>query len=188
MCGIVGYIGKEQATPILLEGLAALEYRGYDSAGVVVLNNNHATRVRRVGPVAILKEALESNPLHGMVGIGHTRWATHGEPNERNAHPHTDCQERFYIVHNGIIENYKELRTVLQQKGHTISSDTDTELVAHLWEDFARVSGDTKTAFFDTIRAIDGAYALVGIDVQDPEVVYASRQSSPLVIDRKSVV
>lgn len=182
MCGIVGYIGKQQAVPILLEGLAALEYRGYDSAGVVVVDNAQAERVRRVGPVAMLRNALVETPVHGSVGIGHTRWATHGEPNEKNAHPHVDCSGRYYIVHNGIIENYKELRTILRQKGHDIVSDTDTELVAHLWEDFARVSGDTKTAFFDTIRAIDGAYALVGIDVSDPDIVYASRQSSPLVI------
>jgi glucosamine--fructose-6-phosphate aminotransferase (isomerizing) len=181
MCGIVGYVGKNQALPVLLDGLAALEYRGYDSAGVAIFSEEKATRLRKVGPVAVLKEAAKDG-IMGSIGIGHTRWATHGEPNEVNAHPHADCNEAFFIVHNGIIENYKELRQVLIEKGHTILSETDTELVAHLWEDFVKETGDIKTGFFNTVRAIKGAYALVGVAACDPSVIYASRLSSPMVI------
>lgn len=181
MCGIVGYVGRQQALPVLLDGLAALEYRGYDSAGVAIFADDNTTRLRKVGPVSVLKEAA-MNGITGGIGIGHTRWATHGEPNETNAHPHADCNEAFFIVHNGIIENYKELRQVLKEKGHTILSDTDTELVAHLWEDFAKETGDIKTGFFETVRSIQGAYALVGVAKSDPSTIYASRLSSPMVI------
>ena len=129
MCGIVGYIGKKQAAPILLDGLEKLEYRGYDSAGLAVVDNEgHMTRVRRLGKVQMLAQAVEEQPLHGGTGIAHTRWATHGEPSESNAHPHVS--EHIAVVHNGIIENHEPLRALLQSRGYVFVSETDTEVIA----------------------------------------------------------
>ncbi len=127
MCGIVGYIGKEQSLPILLNGLKALEYRGYDSAGVAIGDKGTITIKKAVGQVKVLESSLATDhPIQGTIGIGHTRWATHGVPNELNAHPHSDCKGRIAVVHNGIIENYKELKTYLENHGHIFRSDTDT--------------------------------------------------------------
>ena len=135
MCGIVGYIGKREAAPVLLNGLSRLEYRGYDSAGVVIQNGKGLVTRKVAGRVAGLQTLLASAPANGTSGIGHTRWATHGAPNQVNAHPHTDCTGRIALVHNGIIENADALRTHLERKGHTFRTDTDTEVVVHLIED-----------------------------------------------------
>ncbi len=183
MCGIVGYIGKEEALPILINGLKALEYRGYDSAGVAVFSKNGIKEKKTVGQVDVLEKALGSGEdFKGNLGIAHTRWATHGVPSEANAHPHNDCSKRVFLVHNGIIENYKELKNYLAGRGHTFKSETDTESVAHLIEDFLKEGKDFKTALFDTLKMIKGAYALAIVDANDPEILYATRLSSPLVI------
>ncbi len=183
MCGIVGYIGKEKSLPILINGLKALEYRGYDSAGVVVLSNNKIVVKKSVGQVKVLEKALKNDiDLVSHLGIGHTRWATHGIPNETNTHPHSDCEGRVFVVHNGIIENYKELKEYLQNRGHNFLSDTDTEIVPHLIEDFLKSGKDFDTALLDALKMIKGAYAFAVIDSKNPNTLYAVRLSSPLVI------
>ena len=183
MCGIVSYIGKEEALPILINGLKALEYRGYDSAGVAVFSKNKVSEKKTVGQVEILEKAVNSiADFKGGLGIAHTRWATHGAPSEANAHPHNDCSRRVFLVHNGIIENYKELKKYLADRGHIFKSETDTESVAHLIEDFLKEDKDFKTALFDTLKMIKGAYALAVVDADNPEILYAAKLSSPLVI------
>ena len=183
MCGIVSYIGKEEALPILINGLKALEYRGYDSAGVAVFSKNGIRDKKTVGQVAVLEKALSNEiDFKGNLGIAHTRWATHGAPSEANAHPHNDCSRRVFLVHNGIIENYKELKKYLADRGHIFKSETDTESVAHLIEDFLKEDKDFKTALFDTLKMIKGAYALAVVDADNPEILYAAKLSSPLVI------
>src|SRR5688572_6453211 len=134
MCGIVGYVGTRDAVPVIIEGLRRLEYRGYDSAGIAVVNDGKLLRRRSVGKLKELEESLRADPLHGAYGVGHTRWATHGRPSEENAHPHQDCQGKIVVVHNGIIENYLELKARLQAAGHKFVTQTDTEIVAHLVE------------------------------------------------------
>ena len=134
MCGIIGYIGSKQVVPILIDGLRRLEYRGYDSAGVAVVRDGAIDLRRSAGKLARLEEVIESTPIEGDYGIGHTRWATHGRPTEENAHPHRDCTGRIVVVHNGIIENYLDLKQQLQKEGHTFVTETDTEIVAHLVE------------------------------------------------------
>src|SRR6185437_15885112 len=134
MCGIVGYIGPKEASGILIEGLRRLEYRGYDSAGVAVLNGAAIELRRSPGKLGLLEELLKKQPVHGTLGLGHTRWATHGRPSEENAHPHTCCQDNIVVVHNGIIENYVELKKQLTEEGHSFKSQTDTEVLAHLIE------------------------------------------------------
>lgn len=181
MCGIVGYIGKKEAAPILFIGLSALEYRGYDSAGIAILNRK-ITHLREKGYVQKLKKQSATKKLHGTLGIGHTRWATHGEPSAKNAHPHYDCSKRVSVVHNGIIENFQVLKTYLQKKGHRFVSDTDTEVVAHLIEDFLRKSNDFKKALFNALEVIKGTYAFAILDAENKNAFYAARQSSPLVI------
>lgn len=185
MCGIIGYIGKNDPLPSLIDGLKALEYRGYDSAGVAVLSKNGVRTTKTLGRVSVLEEALareKDGSFAGMLGIGHTRWATHGVPSEENAHPHTDCSGCVFVVHNGIIENYKDLKKYLEGRGHLFKSDTDTEVVPHLIEDFLNTGKDFYTSLFDTLKMIKGAYALAVIDAKDPGVLYAARFSSPLVI------
>lgn len=183
MCGIVGYIGKEKSLPILINGLKALEYRGYDSAGVAVLSNNKIAVTKSVGQVKTLEKALKNDiDLVSHLGIGHTRWATHGTPNETNAHPHSDCEGRIFVVHNGIIENYKELKEYLQTRGHHFLSDTDTEIVPHLIEDFLKGGENFNTALLDALKMIKGAYAFALIDSKNPDTLYAVRFSSPLVV------
>lgn len=183
MCGIVGYIGKEEALPILINGLKALEYRGYDSAGIAVLSKSGVKEKKSVGQVDVLEKATgNGTDFNGSLGIAHTRWATHGAPSEANAHPHSDCSRRVFLVHNGIIENYKELKNYLSDRGHIFKSETDTESVAHLIEDFLKGSKDFKTALFDTLKMIRGAYALAIIDANNPQTLYAAKLSSPLVI------
>lgn len=183
MCGIVGYIGKEEALPILINGLKALEYRGYDSAGVAVLSKSGIREKKSVGQVDVLEKAIgDGANFKGELGIAHTRWATHGAPSEANAHPHSDCSKRVFLVHNGIIENYKELKNYLENRGHIFKSETDTESVAHLIEDFLKDGKDFKTALFDALKMIKGAYALAIVDANNPETLYAAKLSSPLVI------
>ncbi|MEK7582064.1 MAG: glutamine--fructose-6-phosphate transaminase (isomerizing) [Patescibacteria group bacterium] len=184
MCGIIGYIGENKSLPILINGLKALEYRGYDSAGIAILTTNNKLEVRKtVGQVKVLEKSLENESnFDGHLGIGHTRWATHGAPNELNAHPHNDCSKRASVVHNGIIENYKELKEYLQNQGHNFLSETDTEIVPHLIENFLNSGKDFDTALFDTLKMIKGAYALAIIDSKNPEILYAAKLSSPLVI------
>jgi glutamine---fructose-6-phosphate transaminase (isomerizing) len=180
MCGIVGYVGGKRATDILLGGLARLEYRGYDSAGVAVINEGTMTVARRVGKLVNLSDAIAARPVPGSTGIGHTRWATHGKPSEENAHPHTDCSGRIAVVHNGIIENYSELREELASAGHILRSETDTETVAHLIESY--FEGDLLAAVCKAIKRLDGSYALAIVHLDAPDTVMAARKDSPLII------
>jgi len=183
MCGIIGYIGKEKSLPILINGLKALEYRGYDSAGVAIFSDNKIEVIKSVGHVKALEKLLEGDTgFEGHLGIGHTRWATHGIPDESNAHPHGDCSKRIFVVHNGIIENYKELKEYLENRGHDFLSETDTEVIPHLIEDILKEEKDFSTAFFNTLKMIRGAYAIAIIDSKNPETLYTARLSSPLVI------
>ena len=184
MCGIVGYVGSKNATPLLMEGLKRLEYRGYDSAGVAILQKDGALAVRkRVGRLANLEEALEALPLAGGLGIGHTRWATHGEPSEINSHPHLDCTGSIAVVHNGIIENYLALRTELEAKGHVFKSQTDTEVIPHLIEEILKGGGKSSAeAVREALRRAQGAYALGMVFRDEPGVLYAARCGSPLIV------
>lgn len=187
MCGIVGYIGKKSAIPVLVDGLKRLEYRGYDSAGLVVLNEKEHARARALGKVVNLEAASQSIPeaLKGAsVGIAHTRWATHGKPSEGNAHPHTDCQQKFWVVHNGIIENYQQLKKELSQGGHVFTSETDTEVFAHLLEDIYRTSKEKK--LFNIVREglarITGTFGIAVVSDYEPDVIVVARRSSPLLL------
>ncbi len=180
MCGIVGYAGPSVASDVLLSGLARLEYRGYDSAGVAVVENERLEVVRRVGKLRNLVSAVDERPLSGTLGIGHTRWATHGGPSEENAHPHLDCTGRIAVVHNGIIENYAELRDELAATGHILRSETDTETVAHLIEAF--YDGDLADAVSRAVRKLNGSYAIAVIHLDEPGVIVAARRDSPLII------
>jgi glucosamine--fructose-6-phosphate aminotransferase (isomerizing) len=179
MCGIVGYVGPDEALPIVLEGLRRLEYRGYDSAGVALLDSELAV-VRKAGKLAELeRELAERGAPAGTVGVGHTRWATHGEPSDRNAHPHVDCSGRIAVIHNGIIENFRELRQALEKRGHRLDSDTDTEAVAHLIEE---KGGRLVDAVRATVRELRGAYALVVCSLDEPDAIVGVKVSSPLVV------
>ena len=184
MCGIVGYVGPKNAVPLLIEGLKRLEYRGYDSAGVAVRQVDGALAVcKRVGRLANLEEALEAHPIAGGLGIGHTRWATHGEPSEVNSHPHLDGTGNIAVVHNGIIENYLVLRMELEAKGHVFKSQTDTEVIPHLIEEILKGGGKTPLAAIrEALQAARGAYALGIVFRDQPEVFYAARCGSPLII------
>jgi glutamine---fructose-6-phosphate transaminase (isomerizing) len=186
MCGIIGYLGDRQATPILMESLKRLEYRGYDSAGVAVLEeakkgSAQLTSVTKSeAKVDTLIEKLNANMPTGKLGIGHTRWATHGKPTYVNAHPHTDCNGRIFVVHNGIIENFAELKAELQAEGHEFTSDTDTEVVPHLIE--ANYKGDFLAAVRAALKRITGAYALAMFSTDDPEILVGARLNAPLVV------
>lgn len=182
MCGIVGAVAERSVTPILLEGLRRLEYRGYDSAGIAVLDNdNNISRVRRVGKVQELSTALDSEPIRGVLGIAHTRWATHGEPSEKNAHPHI-CNDHVAIVHNGIIENHSELREIQSKNGFQFTSETDTEVAVHQVEHYLNAGKDLMDAVRSAVADFDGAYALGVISKQDNNRLIATRRGSPLVI------
>lgn len=180
MCGIVGYLGNNEAAPILVEGLKKLEYRGYDSAGIAVNNGQDINITRKTGKLEKLAEAVEVNPPQGVVGIGHTRWATHGKPSDENAHPHSDCSGEFVIVHNGIIENYLSLKEELIDEGHKFTSETDTEVLAHLLEKY--YDGDLVKAVRKVITRIEGAYAFVAYTKHEPNRLVAVREDSPLII------
>lgn len=180
MCGIVGFTGSVEAKNILLEGLKRLEYRGYDSAGIAVYNGHSIEVVRRLGKVSELVGAVGEQDCKGFCGIGHTRWATHGSPSERNAHPHTSCANDIAVVHNGIIENFAELREELTERGHCFSSDTDTEVVAHLIED--AYDGDLLRAVQKATSRLIGAYGLAVIAEEDPRTIVVTRKASPIVL------
>jgi glucosamine--fructose-6-phosphate aminotransferase (isomerizing) len=180
MCGIVGYVGKREAVPIILEGLRRLEYRGYDSAGVAVVNDGNLLRRRAVGKLCNLEDSLKAEPLSGAFGVGHTRWATHGRPSEENAHPHVDCTGSLVVVHNGIIENYLPLKARLQKEGHRFVTQTDTEVVAHLVE--SHFKGSLDEAARAALEELEGIYALVLLHKDDPQKLVAARQGPPLVV------
>src|SRR4026209_2242843 len=181
MCGIIGYIGGKQLVPILIDGLRRLEYRGYDSAGVAVVHNGTIELRRSAGKLARLEEVIATHPLEGEYGIGHTRWATHGRPTEENAHPHRDCTGRIVVVHNGIIENYLELKQQLQREGHTFVTETDTEIVAHLVEREMRDDG-LENAVRRALVYLRGMFAIVLVSVEDPEKIVAVRNGPPIVV------
>ncbi|HWY47546.1 MAG TPA: glutamine--fructose-6-phosphate transaminase (isomerizing) [Bryobacteraceae bacterium] len=181
MCGIVGYIGNRKAVPIILDGLRRLEYRGYDSAGIAVLNGDNHLSVRRAsGKLRNLEEAIRVNPLDGPYGIGHTRWATHGRPTEENAHPHRDCTGDIVVVHNGIVENYLQLKHQLQLEGHKFCTETDTEVIAHLVEKY--YDGNLEDASRKTVKELSGVFALAIIASSDPNKIVAARSGPPVVI------
>ncbi len=180
MCGIIGYVGKKPATPILLEGLHRLEYRGYDSSGMVVLNHQGVNLIKSVGDISSLEERLEGRRLEGSCGIAHTRWATHGAPSEVNTHPHMDCKDEIYLVHNGIIENYRELKENLIKEGHRFRSETDTEVLAHLIERY--YNGNLEEATRQALFRVRGTYGLAVISRREPNKIVAARHGSPLLI------
>ncbi len=185
MCGIVGYVGKKEAMPILMDGLKNLEYRGYDSAGLMILGGTKARVVKAVGKVSRLEDKIaHSGEFPGTIGIAHSRWATHGQVTETNAHPHGDCKKKIYIVHNGIIENYKELKIALVKEGHVFRSGTDTEVLAHLIEE-AQKRGKKlplEEAVRVALRKVRGTYGLVAFDTREPTKIVAARNFSPLIV------
>jgi glutamine---fructose-6-phosphate transaminase (isomerizing) len=181
MCGIVGYIGPRKAVPIILDGLKRLEYRGYDSAGIAVLEDGGVLSVRRAqGKLRNLEDALRLSPIEGSYGIGHTRWATHGRPTEENAHPHRDCHGDIVVVHNGIVENYLSLKHQLESEGHRFCTETDTEVIAHLVE--KHYDGNLENAVRDAVRQLTGVFALSVISRKDPHKIVAARQGPPVVV------
>ncbi|TAE97424.1 MAG: glutamine--fructose-6-phosphate transaminase (isomerizing), partial [Runella slithyformis] len=183
MCGIVAYVGHQEAYPLIIKGLKRLEYRGYDSSGVALLNGEGLKVYKKKGKVADLENELKAQELHATIGIGHTRWATHGEPNDRNAHPHYSQNKKLAIIHNGIIENYAVIKQALAKKGHQFSSDTDTEVLVHFIEDLQESVGcGLEEAVRLALQEVVGAYAIVVMDANDPTQLIAARKSSPLVI------
>ncbi|EKE02975.1 MAG: hypothetical protein ACD_20C00300G0003 [uncultured bacterium] len=182
MCGIVGYIGSKPVIPILLNGLSNLEYRGYDSAGIAVYNEDRVETYKASGKLGNLKELISNNSDKHKIGIGHIRWATHGIPNETNAHPHTSCCKKIALVHNGIIENYKELKEELISKGHVFKSQTDTETIAHLIEESLKTNSNITTAVREALKKVQGAYA-IGVVYEDaPDTLVAARKHAPLIV------
>jgi len=182
VCGIVGYIGPKHVVPLILDGLKRLEYRGYDSAGIAVVQENGKVELRRApGKLHNLEESIRITPLGGVYGIGHTRWATHGRPTEENAHPHRDCTGEIVVVHNGIIENYLELKKQLIEEGHKFITETDTEIIAHLIEKFSK-GISLEEAVLKTVKVMSGAYALVALSTRDPNKIVAARLGPPIVV------
>src|SRR5256884_346370 len=183
MCGIVGYVGNKQVVPVILDGLRKLEYRGYDSAGIAVVDENHHLDIRRAkGKLRNLEEAIRLKPLDGTYGIGHTRWATHGRPTEENAHPHRDCTGRVVVVHNGIIENYLQLKDRLRKSDHRFVTETDTEVVAHLIEEYLKAGDSFEKAVRRAVSDLHGIFALSIINADEPDMIIAVRQGPPVVI------
>ena len=188
MCGIVGYVGKKRVVPVILEGLRKLEYRGYDSAGIAVSGNGEGLQIRRAeGKLRNLEEVIRLKPIDGTYGIGHTRWATHGRPTEENAHPHRDCTGRVVVVHNGIIENYLSLKRKLVEEGHQFTTETDTEIIAHLVEKhFLKTSNGHRPSLEEavrkTVKELTGVFALAVISVDEPNKIVAARNGPPAVI------
>ena len=184
MCGIVGYIGNREAYPILIKGLQRLEYRGYDSAGVAILNSQNDLNVyKRKGKVSELVAFAKDKDTTGIIGIGHTRWATHGEPNDVNSHPHYSQSQNLVMIHNGIIENYASIKEGLKKRGHVFLSQTDTEVLAHLIEDIQKHEGmKLGHAVQAALKQVIGAYAIVVMDKNDPTTLVAAKKGSPMVI------
>jgi glucosamine--fructose-6-phosphate aminotransferase (isomerizing) len=182
MCGIVGYVGKREACSILMSGLKRLEYRGYDSAGIALAKNGHINIEKEKGKISNLENELKNGKMEGMLGIAHTRWATHGEPSKLNAHPHTDSDEKIVLVHNGIIENYSSLKQILMDKGHKFKTDTDTEIIAHLIEEFYKNGTSFDEAFRAALLEIEGTYGIAMISLHEPGKLFAARKGSPLVV------
>ena len=188
MCGIVGYVGKKQVVPVIIEGLKKLEYRGYDSAGIAVAGNGEGLQIRRAeGKLRNLEEAIRNKPLDGTYGIGHTRWATHGRPTEENAHPHRDCTGKIVVVHNGIVENYLSLKKRLIDEGHKFTTETDTEIVAHLIERNYLKTGNghrpsLEEAVRKSVKELTGVFALVVISTDEPNKILAARNGPPVVV------
>jgi glutamine---fructose-6-phosphate transaminase (isomerizing) len=183
MCGIVGYIGPKKVVPVIIEGLRKLEYRGYDSAGIAVVTKDGKLEIRRApGKLRNLEEVIQKSPIEGTYGIGHTRWATHGRPTEENAHPHRDCSGQIVVVHNGIIENYLELKELLQREGHRFVTETDTEVVAHLVEKNSQGGVPLEEAVRKSLRELRGIYSLVFLSARDPHKIVAARIGPPSVI------
>ena len=188
MCGIVGYVGKKSVVPVIIEGLRRLEYRGYDSAGIAVGNGGDGLDIRRAeGKLRNLEEAIKQKPLNGTYGIGHTRWATHGRPTEENAHPHRDCTGKIVVVHNGIVENYLSLKKKLVEEGHKFTTETDTEIIAHLVEKFFYKTGNghrpsLEEAVRQTIKQLSGVFAIAVICTDDPTKIVAARNGPPAVV------
>ena len=181
MCGIVGYVGDQPLLPVLIEGLRKLEYRGYDSAGVAVVRLGELDIRRSAGKLANLENVIAAHPIVGEYGISHTRWATHGRPTEENAHPHRDCRGRIVVVHNGIIENYLELKRMLIAEGHTFVTETDTEVVAHLIEKLWKGDG-LAAAVRRALPHLRALFALVLISADDPDTIVAVRNGPPVVV------
>ena len=181
MCGIIGYIGPKDVVPVLIDGLRRLEYRGYDSAGVAVVRDGTVSLRRSAGKLSNLEDIIESSPILGDYGVGHTRWATHGRPTEENAHPHRDCTGKIVVVHNGIIENYLDLKQELQRQGHVFTTETDTEIVAHLVERETKDDG-LENAVRRALMLMRGLFALVLISADDPEKIVAVRNGPPIVV------
>jgi glutamine---fructose-6-phosphate transaminase (isomerizing) len=181
MCGIIGYIGSKPVVPVLLDGLRRMEYRGYDSAGVALVGHDGITLRRSAGKLANLETTIQMDPLDGLYGVGHTRWATHGRPTEENAHPHRDCTGRIVVVHNGIIENYLELKKELQDQGHKFTTETDTEIVAHLVEREMKRDG-LENAVRRALKVMRGMFAIVLVSADDPEKIVAVRNGPPIVV------
>ena len=182
MCGIVGYIGPKAVVPLVIDGLRRLEYRGYDSAGIAVVGQNCKLEIRRAsGKLKNLEDLLGKSPIEGVYGLGHTRWATHGRPTEENAHPHRDCTGEIVVVHNGIIENYLELKHQLIAEGHKFQTETDTEIIAHLIEKYSK-DVPLEDAVQKTVKLLSGAYALVAMSTRDPNKIVAARLGPPVVI------
>ncbi len=184
MCGIVGYIGHQKVSSVIMDGLRRLEYRGYDSAGIAVIQGDDIQVVRSAGKLRELEESLRLRELRGTFGIGHTRWATHGRPTEENAHPHRDCSGSMVVVHNGIIENYKDLKRELQAKGHQFKTETDTEIIAHLIEEVRKERPDMplEEAVRGAVPRLSGSYAFATVSTRDPQKIVAARNGPPLVI------
>ena len=182
MCGIIGYIGKEKAAPILVKGLKNLEYRGYDSAGFSTIDNGTLLIAKDTGKLNEIELKININELHGCVGISHCRWATHGNVTQENAHPHTDCTGRISIVHNGIIENFSELKEMLIAKNHKFSSSTDTEVISHLIEEY--YTGNLPEAVRKALKEVEGSYALGVLSADEPDIIVAARNESPLIIGK----
>jgi glutamine---fructose-6-phosphate transaminase (isomerizing) len=182
MCGIIGYLGQKPIVPVLMEGLKRLEYRGYDSAGIVTLSNGSINLIKQAGKISNLEALLANRTINGSVGIAHTRWATHGVPNAENAHPHTDCRNKIALIHNGIIENYDVIKTELIAKGHQFKTQTDTEALVHLIEEFFKNGLSFEEAVRAALTQVEGTYGIAAVCSDEPEVIVAARKGSPLVV------
>jgi len=182
MCGIIGVVSDDEALPVIIDGLRRVEYRGYDSAGVAVVDGGELAVVRKAGKLDVLEKELALHDVRGSTGIGHTRWATHGGPTDQNAHPHTDCNNTIAIIHNGIIENYLDLRARLEEDGHQFASETDTETLAHLIE--SNYNGDLTAAVRAALSEVDGAFSIAVVSAEQPGLIVAAKRTSPLIVGR----